>query len=80
MKAQVKINGKKNRPEWVEQLKARYPGSSRPCRHALNGSVSSPKLCALDYECFHCAYDQMLDEQVWMNMVMFNSGPVPATA
>jgi len=80
MKAHVKINRKKNKPEWVEQVKARYPGSSRPCRHALNGSVSSPKICALDYECFHCAYDQMLDEPVWMNLIMFNSASVPANA
>ncbi|MFC1516054.1 hypothetical protein ACFL7E_04770 [Thermodesulfobacteriota bacterium] len=80
MKAQVKRNRKKKRPEWVGQLIARYPGSSRPCRHALNDTVSSPKICALNYECFHCAYDQLLDEQVWMNTVMFYSAPVPATA
>jgi len=77
MKTHVKRNRRKERPEWVENLKAHYPGSSRPCRHTLTGSISVPKICSLDYECYHCAYDQMLDEPVWMNMVKFNSASVP---
>jgi hypothetical protein len=80
MKSNVKINRNRERPEWVEHLKARYPGSSRPCRHAVTGNVSVPKICALNYECFHCAYDQMLDEPVWMNMVRFNSDSLPVAA
>ena len=51
-----------DRPGWVEQLKTRYQGSSRPCRYALTGRVTAPKICTLNYECYHCAYDQMLDE------------------
>jgi len=49
-------------PGWVEHLKKRYDGASRPCRHALTGRIDAPKTCTLNYECFHCAFDQMLDE------------------
>ena len=65
-------------PEWIEHLKTRYHGSSRPCRHAITGRIDPPKLCAFNYECFHCAFDQMLDEPVWTNMVLFNSPQVSA--
>ncbi len=49
-------------PEWVEYLKKRYRGASRPCRHALTGRIDAPKICTLNYECYHCPFDQMLDE------------------
>jgi len=39
----------KDSPGWVEYLRERYRGSSRPCR--------------MNYECYHCSYDQMLDEE-----------------
>lgn len=65
--------------EWVEHLKTRYRGSSRPCRHAFMGLINIPKICAFNYECFHCAFDQMLDEPGWMNMVLFNSSLASAT-
>ena len=32
-------------PEWVEYLKKRYRGASRPCRHALTGRIDAPKIC-----------------------------------
>ncbi len=54
---------KKDSPGWVQYLRERYHGSSRPCRHALSGRINAPKICVLDYECYHCAYDQMLDEE-----------------
>jgi len=47
---------------WAEQLKARYQGSERPCRHALTGRIEAPKICPLNYECYHCAFDQMMDD------------------
>ena len=47
---------------WAEELRARYPGASRPCRHALTGRIDAPKICTQNYECYHCAFDQMLDE------------------
>jgi glycine cleavage system H lipoate-binding protein len=49
-------------PDWVELLQKKYHGASRPCRHALTGRVDAPKICAMNYECYHCAFDQMLDE------------------
>ncbi|MEA1947037.1 MAG: hypothetical protein U9N83_07005 [Thermodesulfobacteriota bacterium] len=66
-------------PEWVEHLKTRYRGSSRPCRHAFTGLINTPKICAFNYECYRCAFDQMLDEPGWMNMVLFNSPSASAT-
>jgi hypothetical protein len=50
------------RPGWVEYLQKNYHGASRPCRHALTGRTSAPKICTMNYECYHCAYDQMLDD------------------
>jgi len=49
-------------PQWVTYLQKKYHGVSRPCRHALTGRVDAPKICTMNYECYHCAYDQMLDE------------------
>jgi len=47
---------------WVEHLKKSHKGAERPCRHALTGRVEAPKICTLNYECYHCPFDQMLDE------------------
>ncbi|MBW2029799.1 MAG: glycine cleavage system protein H [Deltaproteobacteria bacterium] len=49
-------------PAWVEKLKKQYRGASRPCRHALTGRIDAPKICTMNYECYHCPFDQMLDE------------------
>jgi glycine cleavage system H lipoate-binding protein len=49
-------------PEWVKYLKSRYHGAERPCRHALTGRANAPKICTMNYECYHCAFDQMMDE------------------
>jgi glycine cleavage system H lipoate-binding protein len=49
-------------PGWVKYLKTRYHGAERPCRHALSGRVDAPKICTMNYECYHCAFDQMMDE------------------
>jgi len=51
------------KPAWVESLQKKYPGSNRPCRHTLTGRVDAPKICPHNYECYHCAFDQMLYEQ-----------------
>lgn len=50
-------------PVWVDYLQKRYHGASRPCRHALTGRTSAAKICTMNYECYHCPYDQMIDEQ-----------------
>ena len=52
----------KTAPNWVNHLQKKYRGAERPCRHTLTGRVEAPKICALNYECYHCAYDQMLDD------------------
>lgn len=49
-------------PKWVAYLQEKYDGSSRPCRHALTGRIDAPKICAQSYECYHCPFDQMLDD------------------
>ena len=54
---------KEEQPGWVQYLQQRYHGASRPCRHALTGRVDAPKICTLNYQCYHCAYDQLLDEE-----------------
>ncbi len=36
-------------------------GESRLCLHISNGHFRAPKMCMLNRECFHCAYDQWLD-------------------
>ncbi|MBW1771579.1 MAG: glycine cleavage system protein H [Deltaproteobacteria bacterium] len=52
----------KEKPGWVQYLQERYHGASRPCRHALTGHIDAPKICTMNYECYHCPYDQILDE------------------
>ncbi len=49
--------------ELANILKTIYKWYPRPCRHVLTGRVKEEKACILNYECYHCAYDQMLDEQ-----------------
>lgn len=51
-----------SRPGWVTYLQSTYDGASRSCRHVLTGRIESPKICPLNYECHHCAFDQMLDD------------------
>jgi glycine cleavage system H lipoate-binding protein len=56
------VAGKEEQPAWVAHLKKEYHGASRPCRHALTGRVDAPKVCTMSYQCYHCPYDQMLDD------------------
>ncbi len=49
-------------PRWVEYLQKKYRGTSSPCRHVLSGRIEAPKICVLNYQCYHCSFDQMLDE------------------
>lgn len=34
----------------------------RSCVHAENGRAGIPKICIRDYECWHCAFDQWIEE------------------
>jgi glycine cleavage system H lipoate-binding protein len=58
-----KCSEKKAFSGWAEPLRKKYPGGSRPCRHTLTGRIDAPKICTLNYECYHCQFDQMLYEQ-----------------
>jgi glycine cleavage system H lipoate-binding protein len=53
---------KQKTPAWVDHLKKQYNGASRPCRHVLTGRIDAPKICTMNYECYHCPFDQVLDE------------------
>lgn len=61
-----KIEGQ---PAWVGYLKKNFHGASRPCRHSLTGRVNAPKICTQNYECYHCLYDQMLDESDFAELI-----------
>lgn len=52
---------KEGEPGWMTYLR-RAPGAERHCRHFLTGRIENPKICPMNYECYHCPYDQMLDE------------------
>ena len=52
---------KEGEPGWMTYLR-RSPGAERHCRHFMTGRIENPKICPMNYECYHCPYDQMLDE------------------
>ncbi len=64
---------KEREPGWVQYMKEHYRGASRPCRHYLTGHIEAPKICPWNYECYHCPYDQMMDE-----LDMIGMGPTPS--
>lgn len=35
---------------------------NRPCLHVESGRTVIPKICTRGYECWHCAFDQWIDE------------------
>jgi hypothetical protein len=37
-------------------------GACRFCVHSANGASGMAKICILNYECEHCAFDQWLEE------------------
>jgi glycine cleavage system H lipoate-binding protein len=47
---------------WGQILKNQHQGEPPPCRHALTGRTVPSKTCPYNYECYHCPYDQWLDE------------------
>jgi hypothetical protein len=48
--------------DWGSQMRQKFSGAELPCRHYLTGRVEAPKICTLNNECYHCAYDQLLDD------------------
>jgi len=69
MTTKSKTGTKEKDPGWVQYLRERYHGSARPCRHTLTGRIDAPKKCIMNYECYHCAYDQMLDEEDFAKLI-----------
>ena len=37
-------------------------GQNRLCDHVLTGRIEAPKFCTRNRECYHCQFDQILDE------------------
>jgi glycine cleavage system H lipoate-binding protein len=62
MSSGEKVGSKKEEYGWTAHLIANHPGSVRPCRYALTGRIDAPKICPTNYECYHCAFDQMMDD------------------
>ena len=46
----------------------RLPGDQKPCRYMLQGAISH-KLCARNYECGTCPYDQMMQDMLDYHLV-----------
>jgi glycine cleavage system H lipoate-binding protein len=51
---------------WQERMKQRE-GLRRQCRHSLTGRAPV-RLCPYDYECHSCAFDQMLEDGLEMQL------------
>ena len=49
-------------PEDGRPLPGVDSGSSRICLHVLTGRVDVPKVCTRQFECYHCGFDQLLDD------------------
>ncbi|MCG6974675.1 MAG: glycine cleavage system protein H [Desulfobacterales bacterium] len=62
MRLYGRIEGGIQEPGWVEIIKACYQDSEKPCRYSLTGRIDAPKICPLNYECYHCTFDQMMDD------------------
>jgi glycine cleavage system H lipoate-binding protein len=51
---------------WQEKMK-KNQGLTRKCRHTLTGRAPS-RLCPYDFECHSCAFDQMLEDGLELQM------------
>jgi glycine cleavage system H lipoate-binding protein len=63
MQKTVNRDSNKRGSGWANNVKDIYDWTSIPCRHVLTGRISAAKVCVNNYECNHCAYDQMLDDE-----------------
>jgi glycine cleavage system H lipoate-binding protein len=63
----VEAQGKKAHiMPWQEKMKQRQ-GPTRKCRHSLTGRAPS-RLCPYDFECHSCAFDQLLEDGLELQM------------
>ncbi len=49
----------------------RLAGEEQRCRHALTGRAPKAKMCARNYECGDCPFDQMLDDMIQVDHTLF---------
>ena len=49
-------------------FKRKYNGANRPCRHVISKRIYDPKICIHNYECYNCAFDQLLDIEEEFNV------------
>jgi glycine cleavage system H lipoate-binding protein len=49
----------------------RKAGNELRCRHALTGGAPQAKMCANAYDCGRCPYDQMLDDMMEADHMLF---------
>jgi len=64
MRKALSSQGRKNatKVSWRQNLKDHRGDEPLPCRHALTGRTVRTKICPYNYECYHCPYDQWLDD------------------
>ena len=55
---------------WSSKM-ASLPGEDQRCRHALTGRAPQNKMCARNFECATCPYDQMLDDLIQIDHTLF---------
>jgi glycine cleavage system H lipoate-binding protein len=64
MQKALRSKGKESDREinWALSLKESRREKPLRCRHSLTGRAVPTKICPLNYECYHCPYDQWLDD------------------
>ncbi|MBU2549100.1 MAG: glycine cleavage system protein H [Proteobacteria bacterium] len=55
-------DGRASDPLWSPERWLSLPSGERKCRHMLSGRVPL-KYCANNFDCAHCQYDQMIEEE-----------------
>lgn len=63
MQKTLNADRKRKSAGWAKNVKDIYEWTNTPCRHLLTGRIKAHKICPNNYECNHCAFDQMLDDQ-----------------
>jgi hypothetical protein len=51
----------KQRKRLAEVKHSGFPTRARYCLQVESGCPGIPKMCILNHECYHCAFDQWMD-------------------
>lgn len=54
MDAQMPPRGEERPTGWAAEMRKKYLGVRKPCRHFVTGRIDSPENCARDYDCDSC--------------------------